>query len=355
MRVLATGFSPPQCGRPTQTGYEHVSDLWVKGLRAGGAEVEHRRVEPNEPLDGFDVALIGLVPPNSIAARYLYTALDVIARARDAGCGLIFYVDDWRYYAIKTGLKVMVKNPRRRLIETSMFDNFWCRDWAITDGWESMCWMLQCLNDLQWPTTLVPAFNWGDHSKLPPLPAREMAVIDPSAFARDYEIPIVNDDSRRRAWVMGTFSDQRHWIEAQGFTWEHDYIGTRRSKADGKMKEPELVASYGSSWGVLGAPYGHAGSGWWRNRFVYAAKAGAVMLADPAEVAGLGPTYYKPASEIEMMSTGELHEFATHQADLITYHEEPAESVTRQLMMHAHHAHAVATGSDPQRVEVLAS
>src|SRR4051812_8851082 len=100
MRVLMTGMSPPQCGRPTQTGYEHVSDLWAKALRAGGAEVHHRRVDPNEDLTEYDVALIGLVPPNSIAGRYMYTAFDVIARARASGCGLLFYVDDWRFYAI---------------------------------------------------------------------------------------------------------------------------------------------------------------------------------------------------------------------------------------------------------------
>lgn len=354
MKVLATGFSPPQCGRPTQTGYEHVSDLWVKGFRAGGADVEHRRVEPNEPLEGYDVALIGLVPPNSIAARYMYTALDVIARAHESGCGLIFYVDDWRYYAIKNGLRVTVKNPRRRLIETQMFDNFWCRDWAITEGWDRVCYMLECLNALPWPTTLIPAFNWGDHTKLPTLPTREMAVIDPSAFARKYVIDRAADETRRRAWVMGTFSDQRHWIDALDLTWEHDYIGTRRSKAEGKaIKEPVLVSSYGQSWGVLGAPYGHAGSGWWRNRFVYAAKAGAVMLADPVEVAGLGPGYHHPSHVIESMTHHELRITADAQANLLRQHEEPAESVTEQLMTHAEHARNVARGNgliDPQRL-----
>lgn len=356
MKVLATGMSPPQCGRPTQTGYEHVSDLWIKALRAGGAEVEHRRVEPNEPLSGYDIALIGLVPPNSIAARYLYTTLDVIARARQSGCGLVFYVDDWRYYAIMNGLRVMSKNPRRRLIETKLFENFWCRDWAISDGWQTMCYMLECLRDLPWPVTLIPAFTWGDHAKLPVLPAKEVQVLDPSAFVRDYEIPHVPDEDRQRAWVMGTFSDQRHWIESLNLTWDHDYVGTRRSKSEKKhVKEWDLVASYGASWGVLGAPYGHAGSGWWRNRFVYAAKARSIMLADQGEVAGLGPMYYRSAGEIEPMDLEDLRAMADVQAGLIADYTEPAEQVTERLMAIARDARDLARGCTSEENRELAS
>lgn len=342
MKVLATGMSPPQCGRKTQTGYEHVSDLWLKALCAGGAEVEHRRVEPNEPLDGYDIALVGLVPPNSIAARYLYTALDVINRAPKEGCGLVLYVDDWRYYAIMNGLRVMCRNPRRRLIETELFKNFWARDWAISDGWPRIVETLESLLHEPWPTTLIPAFTWGDYEKLPKLPASRVEVLDPSAFARMYDIPVVDDADRRRSWVMGTFSDQRQWITDLGLTWEHNYVGTRRSKAAGAVKEWELVASYGTSWGVLGAPYGHAGSGWWRNRFVYAAKAGAIMLADQREVEGLGPMYYLPPEKIESMDVEDLRAYADVQRGLIEDFTEPADAVTDRLTQIAAGAHELA-------------
>src|SRR5581483_556683 len=134
MRVLMTGMSPPQCGRKTQTGYEHVSDLWAKILRAGGAQVEHRCVEVNEPLGEYDVCLVGLIPPNSIANRYLYTALDVIGRARRSGSALVFYVDDWRFGQITHGVRVVSSKPERRLFENEMFKNLIAREWASTDG-----------------------------------------------------------------------------------------------------------------------------------------------------------------------------------------------------------------------------
>jgi len=330
MKVLMTGMSPPQCGRPTMTGYEHVSDLWAKALRAGGAEVHHRRVAPNEDLSSYDVALIGLVPPNSIAARYMYTAFDVIARARKSGCGLLFYVDDWRFYAVPRGVKVTANNPEGRLRTNTMMEKLWERPWALSEGWSRMCRVLEALRDNPWPPTLVPAFTWGDPELMPDLPTTRQVVLDPSSFAREYEIPLTLPDDRRRAWTLGTFSDQRAWQERQGLTWEADYIGTRRSKADQQLKEPELVKLYGQAWGVLAAPYEHAGSGWWRNRFVYAAEGHAILYSEEREVAGL-PGYWKSVAEIESMTTPQLVEHAWHQRRLMQESYAPADQVSEAM------------------------
>lgn len=347
MKVLMTGMSPPQCGRKTLTGYEHVSDLWAKGLRAGGAEVHHRLVVPDEDLTEYDLALIGLVPPNSIAARYQYTALDVMARAKASGCGLLFYVDDWRFYAITRGVKAMAKNPVRRYIENPLFDKFYERDWAVGPGWSRIVKMIEALRDREWPPTIMPAFTWGLKEKIPPMPSKRTIVIDPSSFVREYDIPRVDDNMRRCAWVLGTFSDQRHWQDSLNLTWETDYIGTRRSKAEKRMKEWDLVKLYGEAWGVLGAPYEHTGFGWWRNRFVYAAAGGAVMLNDPAETEGL-VGYHKPAAEIEDMTTVELREFADFQATLMQGSYSSRDEVADQLMTAAREAHEYAQGSTSQ-------
>lgn len=353
MRVLMTGMSPPQCGRPTQTGYEHVSDLWAKALRAGGAEVHHRRVEPNEDLTDYDVALIGLVPPNSIAARYMYTAFDVIARAKASGCGLLFYVDDWRFYAIPHGVRVVANNPERRLRTNSMFDKLWHRDWAITDGWPVVCKVLEALRDRRWPTTLVPQFTWGDDELMPELPTARQVHLDPSAFARKYEINQANWQERRRAWVLGTFSDQRPWQDGLGLTWETDYIGTRRSKAERRLKEPELVNLYGQAWGVLAAPYGHSGSGWWRNRFVYAAAANGVLYSDEREVKGL-PGYWKPAAEIEAMTDSQLVEHAWNQRHLMQSSYSPEGWVAAELIRECRRAKELTLGSTAEENEAVA-
>lgn len=355
MKVLMTGMSPPQCGRATLTGYEHVSDLWAKALRAGGAEVHHRRVDPNEDLTGYDVALIGLVPPNSIAARYMYTAFDVMCRAKASGCGLLTYVDDWRFYAIPHGARVVANNPVRRLQQTSIFDKLWHREWALSDeGWPRVVRILEALRDNPWPPTLVPAFTWGNPELMPDLPSRQQVVLDPSAFAREYDIPIDDyAENRRRAWVLGTFSDQREWQARQGFTWETDYIGTRRSRAEQRLKEPELVKLYGEAWGVLAAPYDHAGSGWWRNRFVYGAAGEAIVYSEEREVQGL-PGYWKPVTEIEAMTTRELEDFAHAQKEAMESSYAPAEQITGILMRLARESHAQVQGSTAIENEAVA-
>jgi len=339
-----TGMSPPQCGRYTMTGYEHVSDLWAKALLAGGAEVHHRRVEPDVDLTDYDVALIGLVPPNSIAARYMYTAFDVIYRAKAAGCGLLFYVDDWRFNAVPRGTKVVANNPTKRLKESTVFEKLWRREWGLGDGWPRVVKVLETMRDHPWPTTLVPAFTWGVDEIMPSLPTQRRVILDPSNFAREYDIPRVHPLDRRKAWVLGTFSDQREWQTSQGLTWPADYIGTRRSKADRQLKEPELVKLYGEAWGVLAAPYDHSGSGWWRNRFVYSAAAGAVMLSDKRETQGL-PDFYRPAHEIEAMGANELAAFGDWQKYLMEKSYEPAEQVTERLLEHCQWAKNLTQGS----------
>lgn len=354
MRVLMTGMSPPQCNRRTQIGYEHVSDLWAKALCAGGAEVNHARIEAGHPLDGYDVVLVGLIPPNSIANKYIYTACDVIARARMSGCGLVFYVDDWRFGQIIHGVKVVASKPDRRLFDNELFKNLHEREWAVTAGRDVIKVVLDALNERPWPVTLIPAFTWGDHGRLPDLPTVRREVIDPTAFARAYEIPQVTDDDRARQWIMGTFSDQRQWIENMRLTWPVNYLGTRRSNALMRLQERELVAAYGGSWGTLAAPYDHAGSGWWRNRFVYSAAAGSVMLADPREVSGLGPDYHRSADEVELMDTRQLRELADRQGELMRRSVEPAGHVTDRLLKIVRDAIDLTRGSTREE-QVIAS
>lgn len=345
MRILMTGISPPQCGRPTRTGYEHISDLWAKALQAGGCEINHTRIEHDHPLGDYDLVLMGLIPPNSVAARYMFTALDVLSRAtRDPnGPAVMFYVDDWRFNQIKAGIKTFNKRPWHFLdakprwseekqceVDGSMFSQLWERGWAQTDGRERVIDGGSLLAE-NWPTTLVPAYNWGDHSKLPSLPTRNRVILDPTAYARKYDIDSIADWQREPEWIMGTFSDQRAWIDTLGLHWPVTYVGTRRSKADQAVKEPELVNSYGGSWGVLGAPYDHSGCGWWRNRLLYAAEAGAIMLTSPEETAGL-TGYYMTGRAIEGLSWRDRRDVADHQAKLLWDSVTPAKDLTEQLM-----------------------
>ena len=89
---------------------------------------------------------------------------------------------------------------------------------------------------------------------------------------------------------------------------------------------------YANSWGVLAAKYPHAGSGWWRNRFIHAVRTRSILLADPLEVSELGEPYLKNPSDIESMTTGQLRELADAQRDVFYARETPKEQVIETIM-----------------------
>jgi hypothetical protein len=317
MKILVTGITKQQCGGGTALGYEPVSDLYVKALRKAGAEVEHRQWQLGEDPTEYDALMIGQVPFFSIASNSLYHALDAIASAEEQGVPWLTYLDDWRFTQLFSNLATHLRHPHQ--LTKPFFKSRVSYDWACQpEVTERLMRVTQRLAESAWPITIVPAFTWGDHSifskRLTMSP--EVICADVSPFATRYEIPYRDINFRKKAWVLGTVSNQLAWLESLELKWPLDHIGTKTSRAPVKMPEPELVARYGENWGVLSPPYkAILGSGWWRNRFVYAARAGAILYCDPGEAADLGDAYsLLSIHEIEQLTSQELNEISIEQS-----------------------------------------
>lgn len=330
MRVLVTGTTKQQIGGGTRLDYEPVADLLVKGLRRNQSwEVEHRLVELGEVLTDYDVVFVGLVPPLSIASHYLYPALNAIYQCETQGIPLVLYVDDWAFPSLISKIKTAVNNPEH--LTKPFFERRYGHAWALEHR-DLLIGVLEDLLQEKWPPTVIPAFTWGDHQVLQDrLPMLDQAVfVDPSAFARPYAV--TKPEAKKRRWVLGTVSDQRTWLNKQGLEWPVKYLGSRSSKADVKMKERDLVQLYQDSWGVLSPPYKQIlGTGWWRNRFVYAAQSGAILLCDPGEAAQLSGAYQVAAADIEKMSDDELLGLANWQYRELTSRQMSRDAVYSTL------------------------
>lgn len=316
MRVLITGLTPTQCGRPGRFKWLVVPALFATALRRAGHTVEHRPTQPDEDLTPYDVILMGLVPPGSIAARHVYVAMDTIFRAKSAGAALLFYVDDWQFDKIMSGCRNKHKQPWG-LYTTIKGRTF--REWAETDeGRRRVGLSMEALATRPWPVTLSVAFPWGDHGKLDRLPAKETVYLDPSGMCWDtIEEMHLNiqtpPDDRAARWVLASLSNHQQWVASQNFGWPVELIGPKQTGADQTMREEEIVQLVRQSWGQLCPPYNHAGSGWWRPRYLYTASAGAVALPAAQDAAHLGDAYQVAASDIEQMSMGQLQELSSAQ------------------------------------------
>jgi hypothetical protein len=332
MRILFTGMTSQQCGSGTQLDYEPVADLLVKALRHSGHAVDQRPYDATVfDAESYDHVVVGLVPPLSIAGKYVNNALFAIYHAEQNGTPLTFFVDDWRFPRLVTNLGTCERMPEQLVkpfFSSRAFHELSKLEW----NHEILQKVITRLKDETWPPAIIPAYGWGDHdklaSKLPRL--NRVRFIDPTAFCRTYEIPTV--DERKREWILGTVSDQRGWVEKLGATWPVRYLGSRSSKAEEKLKEADLVSAYGGSWGVLSPYYSQvAGTGWWRNRFVYAAAADAVLWCDQREAPKLGESFMMPIKVTESATERELHELARVQGDIFRSWTPSADNVASNL------------------------
>lgn len=291
MKILITGMTPTQAGRPGRYQWLTVPALFAEALRAGGDTVEHREYVPGEDLRSYDAILIGLVPVSSIAARHVYGTLDLIARCYGGAVqNFRFYVDDWQFDKIIGAAKNKHKQGGANLFTT--IKGRTNREWAETPhGRAQVALGCEILATAIWPQTISVAYPWGDTSKLPELPAEQMIYIDPSALCWDkYQENVVPPADRKRQWILGTLANHDKWLATQNFHWPVHLIGPPSTGALVPRKEPELIQIVGMNTGALTPPYrALSGTGWWRSRFLYTARVGTVNFMDPADAELIGP------------------------------------------------------------------
>lgn len=332
MKILVTGCSLQQAGRPTTQGYQTVMSMHVEALKDLGHDVTWRPVTINdEDAMEHDLIIMGLVPFLSIAGNYIYPILNLWHNAEKTGKRVILSVDDWQYPRIADNCMTIARGIHRLTRET-VFSGRPGWGWATGEGAPAVQALIERLLTSPWPDVIYPAFGWGKHCLLGlRLPAGRHIALDPTSYTRPYEVTQVHGDDRQRQWVLGALSDQSKWLSELQPGWQVMKAGRPRDGAP-NLKEPQLVQEYASSWGVLSPHYTKvAGSGWWRNRFVYAAMVGAVLYADQSEVEPLGEPYLKTLQEIEALTTTELEELGQAQAKTLRENVWPRERYHSEL------------------------
>jgi len=309
-RALLTGSTAMQVGsKKTQLKIITAMESWACALIKLGYAVEWRPVIPGEDLSSYAVVLAGLNKPPSIASSHFFGALWALYTRRDA----IAVVDDWQTHDLVSGIHTNAKLRERafRLFpppvehQDRLFE--FLKDLDANKPW-------------RWPV-IAPLFRGGDSAKLG-LPARVVG-IDPTVFARRY--PKAVHDAPFRQWVQASLHEKK----LSGFTWPIYQLGFQDRKKGGsgprgekqqdRVPEADLMEIYSASWGIISPPHPHAGSGWWRVRFLMAADACRVLTCSPAEAAvldgGLGPyTLASMPRAVEKMEDEELLNLASMQA-----------------------------------------
>lgn len=110
-------------------------------------------------------------------------------------------------------------------------------------------------------------------------------------------------------------------------------IGSPGEAAQPRLTEPDLAKVYLNNWGVLSPAHPHAGSSWWRVRYLMAADAGCVLSADLKEAACLGSPYVVASDRavVERLDENDLRNLAAAQRDRLNELVWPKDRVVSTL------------------------
>ena len=369
MKILMTGFTALQINSENRSIQKiDVPGFVVKALKELGHEVDWRRVQVGEDLSGYDMAWVNLAPLHSLNGRQgamgsLYTL--------SSGIPCVGFFDDWQFSAVFNGAKALVRRPAilykhlltgaehrggegatyfsRADVEAALervrtrdpeagrkvsIERYYMLDKdEIIQPYEKQ--LVQAAEDLlnaRWEagmTPVCPMYSFGDRTgvrKRMPSKVGPIEALDPSAVVQetlDAVFPL-SPVGKIKGWVLGALMPHDTWLEKKKPSWPVEIVGSRKliRKMGGQRfnTEQEVLEFYNKYWGIMSPPYMHAGSGWWRSRFIYAAHVGSVLVTDKGEGDALGDAYKLTIDEIEKMDTAQLQAAAQAQRHALFPH-----------------------------------
>lgn len=329
MRVLLTGSTV----RASNTAVRKTRKIWnvpetFKDLwEEMGWEVDWRRVEVGEAVDGYDLVVVVQAPLMSMNSPLVLNALWTQLAARRRGVPLITYHEDWRMgptfsnaksIAYKIGPRQLYKKIGEGRLYTAREEDVRAHE----DDLMLMC-KMYCDNEARlWEgmITLVPKFErWGRlevmGAKMPV--GDSLRSIDPTPLIMHWTDHPLPEEAKARDWVLAALPDHTPWLVKEGLggegRWPVRRFGCRPLKEPKLETEDDVFLEYAKHWGVLSPPYYHAGSGWARARTVFAALAGSILWMGEADAAMMGAAYQVKPAEVEAMGEGALAELAAEQ------------------------------------------
>lgn len=369
MKVLMSGFTALQINSGNRTIQKiDVPAAIVQALRESGHDVDWRKITPGEDLSVYDVIWINLAPLNSLNGRQ--GAMGSLY-ALSSGVPCVGFFDDWQFNTVFNGARALVRKPamlyKHLLVGTEHRGDEGATYFSRADIEAALerikeanpdaakkCYieryymmdtdenvkpyekrLVQAATDLlaaRWEAGMVPVcpmYSFGDRSivrKRMPKEVGPIEALDPTAPILPSLSPVtaLPPQSKKKAWVLGALMPHDTWLEKKNPSWPVEIVGSRKliKKLGGQRfdTEKDVLEFYNNHWGILSPPYPHAGSGWWRSRFLYAAHVGSVLVTDKGEGDPLGDAYKLTIADVEKMSESELHEAAMAQRAALAPH-----------------------------------
>jgi len=321
MKILFTGCTAKQIDDDAykRARVKRIDDSSIicNSLRKQGYLVDRKPVKWGEDLSEYGLAIIGVGQFGS--NNYSGEIFNVLYALKTIKNVIIFH-EDWKIDGTMKSWTGMLNQ------ET--FDKSIAKKWS--DGkyfyggvdnpnfnpTEAIEVIRKVVNG-EFENALIPAFDWGDKEKVRDIiKVKNIFNIDLTPYVLDtWNIKLdVEPQVKEKKHMLASLVDHRPWVRRNKLKWPVDYFGAKSIKEASQLAtETDVFEACGKYWGILCPEYPHAGSGWFRIRWIYAAIQKSVLLSSPKDLEALG----LPQSNIEMLSDNQLEEYAKLQSDTV--------------------------------------
>lgn len=310
-KVLLTGMTGLQTATNRRRDYISFIHTLPDMLEALGYIVYWGAVEEfiTYKLSDFDLVLCGLSQWNSRVSAFAYNALLASCHSN-----VVYYIDDWQLKNIQITDKVLKNLFNDFMVETNKLHK------PLTIKLKNT--IQNAAEKLQRSkiNLIAPTFNWGNPKllldKILYPDQYILHTIDPSPFISLKQLRTKN---KAKKWVCSSLKDIRNssFIKKLKLTWPIEYYYNKNYVSE-KYLFDEV---YSNNYGIISQKYYHAGSGWWRMRFLHSIYSNSILLADQLEVEDIGPAYILRPDTIELATDTQLVKIAANQRDQFLKHQ----------------------------------
>jgi hypothetical protein len=321
MKILFTGCTAKQVDDEAykRARVKRIDDSSIicNSLRKQGYAVDRRPVKWGEDLSEYGLAIVGVGQFGS--NNYSGEIFNVLYALKEVKNVIIFH-EDWK---IDGTMKSWTS-----MLNQETFDKSIAKKWSDgrhfyggvdnpnfnpTEAIE----VIRKVVDGEFKNALIPAFDWGDKQKVKDIIKSENIFnIDLTPYVLDmWNIKLeVEPHVKEKKHMLASLVDHRPWVRRNKLKWPVDYFGAKSIKEASQLAtETDVFEACGKYWGILCPEYPHAGSGWFRIRWVYAAIQKSVLLSSPKDTEALG----LPVVNVESLSDSELANYAKLQSDTV--------------------------------------
>lgn len=314
MKILITGCTSQQASKKHAERTPTFASLLQKRFQEAGVEAHHQSPSiswTEKDLSEYDLVVVGVTPPTSLAANRAYPAFIAAETARKTG-NLALMIDSPESFKMTSALTTW-KNPEQT------FKSFYDRRKNYLDVVEDknlqakVHSFVEFLSEEKWPTTFYPTFPWSDGlfaSKINGLEPEATLGVSVDSYLIFQQQQPKNFYSNDSYWTSDAINTE--FSKTVANTLSYPVLPTKR---DVWQSQPDTLERIRSSVGTIVSTYRFSES-WWSPALAQSLSQGVPVVHDWRRTNYLGQEWGHLATSIESMEDFERDELAYSQKQL---------------------------------------